>query len=157
MSILTQPAFRVALCVTTTTYQEKSPEIWCNEWVGVLLLYGPLYDLNLQDKILETRWYLGGGFVSPAHRGSKYLKDLFHHIVHQIQEVFLENDLQHRYGFKTLRLLTRIEAIVHASDEAKIKHYVTGGLRKTQVMIVAEYVRVGSFLLPARKTLRWQC
>jgi hypothetical protein len=143
VSILTQPAFRVALCVTTTASEERSPEIWCNEWVGMLLLYGPLYDLNLQDKILETRWYVGGGFVSPVHRGSKILKDLFHHLLHQIQEVFLGNDLHRRYGFNSLNLVTRMEVIVHASDEAKMKYYATVGLRKTQVMTIAEYVRTG--------------
>lgn len=143
VSILTQPAFRVALCVTTTTSEERSPEIWCNKWAGVLLLYGPLYDLNIHDKVLETRWYVGGGFVSPAHRGSKIIIDIFHHIVHQIQEVYLGNDLHRRYGFKALKLVTRIEAIVHASDEAKMKYYATAGLQKTQVMTVAEYVRTG--------------
>lgn len=143
VSILTQPAFRVALCVMTTTSEERSPEIWCNKWAGVLLLYGPLYDLNIQDKILETRWYVGGGFVSPAHRGGKIIIDIFHHIVHQIQEVYLGNDLHRRYGFKTLKLVTRIEAIVHASDEVKMKYYATAGLQKTQVMTVAEYVRSG--------------
>ncbi|EEA27144.1 hypothetical protein TMatcc_004583 [Talaromyces marneffei ATCC 18224] len=143
VSILTQPAFRVALCVTTNVSEERSPEIWCNEWAGVLLLYGPLYDLNIQDKILETRWYLGGGYVSPVHRGSKVLKDIFHHIVHQIQEVYLGNDLHRRYGFKGLKLVTRIEAIVYAWDDAKIKYYALGGLQKTQVMTMAEYVRTG--------------
>ncbi|KUL91801.1 hypothetical protein ZTR_01068 [Talaromyces verruculosus] len=143
VSILTQPAFRVALCVTTTTSEERSPEIWCNEWASILLLYGPLYDLNIQDKILETRWYVGGGFVSPAHRGGKIIIDIFHHIVHQIQEVYLGNDLHRRYGFKALKLVTRIEAIVHASDEAKMKYYAIAGLQKSQVMTVAEYVRTG--------------
>lgn len=143
VSILTQPAFRVALCVTTTASEDQSPEIWCNEWAGILLLYGPLYDLNIQDKILETRWYVGGGFVSPAHRGGKMILDIFHHIVHQIQEVYLGNDLHHRYGFKALKLVTRIEAIVYASDEVKIKYYALAGMQNTQVMTVAEYVRTG--------------
>ena len=69
--------------------------------------------------------------------------DIFHHIVHQIQEVYLGNNLHRRYGFKALKLVTRIEAIVHASDEAKIKYYALAGLQKTQVMTVAEYVQTG--------------
>lgn len=130
ISTLCKPVFRVLLCTVHTTEDQGPAHVWDNEWVGVLSLYGPRY--NDKEDCLESTWYLGGGFVSPLHRGQSTLRDIFNFGVQQATNT-------DRSLAKHRRSRTCAEIIAKANDAPTLRYYRASGLEVTQSMTLGEY------------------
>lgn len=137
VSTLSRPAFRVLLCVSTVG-KEKN-ELWQNEWAGMICLYGPLYTFNNLENTLEDRWYLGGGFICPSHRGHNITLDIFQHGLSEIdQEVDLDRWIQSKGNPSRYR--TRIQALVDVNYTERIKYFAKTGMKTTTVTTAEEYL-----------------
>ncbi|ODM16208.1 hypothetical protein SI65_08207 [Aspergillus cristatus] len=130
ISTLSKPVFRVLLCVSRNIESQGPVHVWDSEWVGVLCMYGPRY--NDKEDCLESTWYLGGGFVSPLHRGRSTLRDIYNFGIQQATNT-------DRSLAKNRQSRTGIEIIAKANDAPTLRYYRTGGLEVTQSMTLGEY------------------
>jgi hypothetical protein len=96
----------------------------------------------VEDNFLESTWYLGAGFVSPAYRGRSIPREFFTFAVEEVTN--FDTSSTNKRRFKSSRYRTRIQIIAKANDAGFINYYRTGGgLEVTQAMTLEEYSKSG--------------